>query len=295
MKKIAIAVCYFFKENNYIKNESCIPLQLGFDETKIDLGIQKDIIGETRSCKHPLYSEYSGVYWLWKNVNAEYKGMLHHRRFFTERNKSFSFLCLRRMKNIYNRLRSVIKPYPFGWNQMIECNNDVLYNKMANEFIENINNAIEKVDIIVPKPIHYYITTVKTHFDQYIGRDLLQTTRVVLKENHPEYYYIFEDCLCGNILYYANLEIMKNNLFDEYCNFVFSTFDSIEEKLVSSGLYIDPIKEKSLSRSFGYIGELLTSTFIMDKKINKYKIKECTLLFNNCSKGNENFNDYSRL
>ena len=65
----------------YINNDECFPLQLGYDETGLDLGIQKDNEGEQRSDKHFLYSEYSGIYWLWKNVNAEYKGMLHHRRF----------------------------------------------------------------------------------------------------------------------------------------------------------------------------------------------------------------------
>ena len=88
MRKLAIAVCYYYAEDEYLQNEACIPIQLGFDETHIELGIQKDNVGDNRGDKHPYYSELSGLYWIWKNIDAEYKGLFHHRRAFTLQNES---------------------------------------------------------------------------------------------------------------------------------------------------------------------------------------------------------------
>lgn len=47
---------------------------------------RKNNTGGNRSLKYPSYSEYSVVYWLWKNMFSEYKGMMHHRRSFTLEN-----------------------------------------------------------------------------------------------------------------------------------------------------------------------------------------------------------------
>ena len=57
MRKLAIAVCYYYPEKEYLQNEACIPLQLGYDETHLDMGIQKDNEGDNRGDKHPYYSE----------------------------------------------------------------------------------------------------------------------------------------------------------------------------------------------------------------------------------------------
>ena len=81
-KSIQIGVLYYLKEQSYLECESLIPIQLGYNETGIDMGIQKDNTGDHRSNRHPIYSEYSGIYWMWKNVNSTYKGVFQHRRSF---------------------------------------------------------------------------------------------------------------------------------------------------------------------------------------------------------------------
>ena len=54
-RKMSIGVCYYLPEPTYICNEYCIPIQLGFYETGIEMGIQKDNTGDNRSLKHPSY------------------------------------------------------------------------------------------------------------------------------------------------------------------------------------------------------------------------------------------------
>lgn len=83
--KIQIGVLYYLEEDSYLKSNTIIPIQLGYHETGIDMGIQKDNTGDNRSDRHPIYSEYSGIYWMWKNVHASYKGVYQHRRSFVSR------------------------------------------------------------------------------------------------------------------------------------------------------------------------------------------------------------------
>lgn len=290
-RKIAIAICYYLQAEKYINNDECFPLQLGYDETGLDLGIQKDNEGKQRSDKHFLYSEYSGIYWLWKNVNAEYKGMLHHRRFLTKENHGIYFKIKKTVWHIIYRIKSIVTPHAYTYRSIIECGSSLQYYKLANSFSSQIESIFnDGYDMIVPKPIFYYPHSIKNRFDEVIHRSFLISVKKTIQEKHPEYISSFNETLNGNILYYANLEIMRNELFEEYCDFIFTIFDGVEKDLVESKAFLDLSKELSFYRSFGYLGEILTSTFITKKKKENKKIKECTVLFNKDCKGNENTN-----
>lgn len=58
-----------------------IPLQVGA-ENKESLGFQGDNTGDNISLKNPNYCELTGLYWIWKNSDADIVGLVHYRRFF---------------------------------------------------------------------------------------------------------------------------------------------------------------------------------------------------------------------
>lgn len=63
-----------------------IPLQVG-RALHDDLGYQGDDTGDTISALNPYYSELTGLYWVWKNVDdADYLGLCHYRRYFLNEN-----------------------------------------------------------------------------------------------------------------------------------------------------------------------------------------------------------------
>ena len=49
---------------------------------KDSIGYQRDDEGENISEKNPAYCELTGIYWAWKNLDAEYVGLAHYRRHF---------------------------------------------------------------------------------------------------------------------------------------------------------------------------------------------------------------------
>jgi len=288
MNDIKIGICYYMPEDSYIENDICLPIQLGYHETKIDLGIIKDSTGDNRALKHPFYSEYSGIYWIWKNVNAGYKGMFHHRRAFTLENIGIKEKTKYIGRLVFNYAKNLIKHIPYSYNERIVCHDSSSYMEKLNSFCNILPGILNGNDIIVPKPYSFCHISVVEFFDEVVNRVLLEKLKKIIKINYPTYYEFFIKTLNGSNLYYGNLQIMRSNLFDEYCTFVFGVFDNLESELIGKGYYLDLSQEKVIYRVFGYIGELLTNTYIIKKKSEKIKIKECTLLFNASVKGNEN-------
>ncbi len=289
---IKLAVCYYLPENQYLKNDICIPIQLGPAETGVDLGIQKDNEGDNRTDKHFFYSEYSGIYWLWKNTNAEYKGMFHHRRFLTEEHVPVR----NAMKNFYRMIKyaalNTIFYKPFYYQRVITCNSDSEYFEKIDKFIHKLPDMLVKgnYDIVVPKRFLYYHTNVVEAFDEVVNRIILQSLNKVFKSEFPSYFDYFQKTLNGRKLFYSNMHVMKNSYFEEYCKLVFGVFDHLENLLISEGYYQNLTEEKIMLRIFGYIGELIMNTYILSAIDKGAKVKELPLLFNASAKGNENIN-----
>ena len=83
-EKLKILVCAH-KPDEQIRNyPPYMPIQVGAAlHPEMDLGFQKDNVGDNISEKNPRYCELSAIYWGWKNIkNVEYLGLAHYRRYF---------------------------------------------------------------------------------------------------------------------------------------------------------------------------------------------------------------------
>ena len=68
---------------NIIEDETHIPVQVGAFYAKEDVCETKDNTLDNISEKNPLYSELTGIYWVWKNIGRDkYVGCEHYRRHF---------------------------------------------------------------------------------------------------------------------------------------------------------------------------------------------------------------------
>ena len=59
-----------------------LPIHVG-KEGKADIGFQGDNTGDNISSKNSHYCELTAMYWAWKNLEADFVGLVHYRRYFT--------------------------------------------------------------------------------------------------------------------------------------------------------------------------------------------------------------------
>ena len=76
--KILVA-CH--KPSELPQNELFLPIQVGAALATRTLPIAQDNTGDNISDKNPTYCELTAQYWAWKNLQADYYGLCHYRRF----------------------------------------------------------------------------------------------------------------------------------------------------------------------------------------------------------------------
>lgn len=72
------------KEYDLLNDEVYAPLLVGACFHDNNYGYLKDDVGENISEKNPYYSELTGLYWIWKNSDADIIGLMHYRRYLTD-------------------------------------------------------------------------------------------------------------------------------------------------------------------------------------------------------------------
>lgn len=84
MKKVEILVCVHKQDDNTRNGGVYRAVQAGKTlHPELDLGFTCDNEGDNISEKNPFWSEYTALYWGWKNQkNVSYSGLCHYRRYF---------------------------------------------------------------------------------------------------------------------------------------------------------------------------------------------------------------------
>ncbi len=230
MKNIKIIVATH-KKYMMPKDDMYIPLQVGKELNTEDLGYQGDNIGENISSKNPYFCELTGLYWAWKNLDADYIGLVHYRRHFSKK-----------------------KGLPQDAETRIQS---VLTKEEANEIFEN-------TDIILAKKRRYYIETIYSHYKHTMYIEPLDETRKILSEMYPDYLEEFDNLNKKTSAHMFNMFIMKKEILDEYCTWLFNILFELEKR-------IDTSKYDAFhARFFGRISEVLLNVWI-DKKELDYK------------------------
>lgn len=208
--------------------------------------------GENISGKNREYCELTAHYYAWKNINADYYGFCHYRRFFGVEN------CTKRPYLALGKLKEKDKTKLLGdsgyWTRTIQSS-----------------------DIIAPCPEdmglaarEHYITS-RYHYteDLQLFLDILAKHAPFIMDTAAEY-------LSQSKQYFCNMFIMKDELFEEYCNILFPVLAEFDEKKVMHGDF-------QSDRTNGYLAELYTGIFICYCRKKGKKLKELPRLDVNCS------------
>ena len=181
-------------------DEIYLPLHVGAEGKKdaegndLDFGYAKDNTGDNISKKNPNYCELTGLYWAWKNLDADYIGLAHYRRHFSSSRITF------------DKKQKVITK-------------------------AELEKALSGYEVIVPKPRNYWI---ETNYSQYAHAHHaidLDTTRTILAERYPTYVAAFDKSMKRTVGHRFNMFIMTRERLSEYCTWLFDVLFELERRL----------------------------------------------------------------
>lgn len=201
------------------EDEIYIPIHVGRKE-KVDIGYVGDHTGENISTFNSRFCELTGIYWAWKNFQADYIGFVHYRRYFTD--ASF-FKRLGKDKFDYVLRKREVEKY------------------------------LSEYDMILPKKRKYYIESMYSHFVHlpYTYEKDIRILRQIIQEKEPEYVGSFDRVMGRNCGHMFNIYIMKKDIFDRYCNWLFPILLEADRRIDISSY--TPME----ARAVGYLGEFM--------------------------------------
>lgn len=119
------------------------------------------------------------------------------------------------------------------------------------------------VDVILPYPSIYYPNMEAEH-NRYVNDSDWVAMLQAMKEVAPNYYDAYVKTISKEAYFYNyNMLIAKREVFDDYCNFLFSVLERTEQLTTPKGW-------ERADRFAGYLGENLTTIYF---RKNKEKLK----------------------
>lgn len=234
------------------ENELIIPIQVGaaLSDNRFE-GMLHDDEGVNISEKNPYYCELTAQFWAWKNLEADYYGLFHYRRYF-----SFSDERL---------------PTNFFADALFDTNDDATLNRIGLTE-DRMREVIEQYDFLLPEQGEFVDkSTVREQYNksaQHYPEDLTCVLDII-QERHPEMMPAANTYLDGRQGYFCNMFIMKKELFFSYCEWLFGILEEHERRRDFS------MYNSQAYRVSGYLAErLLGIYFTWLKNQNSYSYKE---------------------
>lgn len=250
--KIFVTWSQCLSKEKFVDNKIFTPV-LGGAAGKVNAGqIQGDDEGENISLQNEIYCELSTQYWAWKNVELDYYGFCHYRRFF-----SFNPVYLE-----HDDWRVVNFAYA----------NSQTKSKLCLDDIKRIEDTVRDYDILVPEAVNLKKVGYDSIYEQFIKTpfmkaEALDLTIEIIRDFYPEYYEAAKKYMYGHQFYPYNMFIMTKKLFMEYSSWLFSILEKVIARIDMEDYSIQSIRIPA------HIGERLFGVYLTYLKDNQEKIK----------------------
>lgn len=163
----------------------------GYKENEKNNQYIYDDIGDNISKKNENYCELTGLYWIWKNTDDEFLGLIHYRRFFTH--NSFS------------------------------ANSRYFYT------IDELNELLNYNEIIVSEKIYLSDQTLYDDYVHYHYQKDIDNLKVIINDYFPDFIESFDDVFSKRYYNPANMFYTRKELLNEYCEWLFSVLLKYEK------------------------------------------------------------------
>ncbi len=200
-----------------------LPVQAGRAAGEPLPGFVGDDSGTNISAKNPHYCELTALYWGWKNLDADCLGLVHYRRYFAGR-----------------RFGAPRRRIATG---------------------AELERQLRRAPVLLPSPRRYFIETNRSHYIHAHHAADLETARAVIAGKFPEYLASFDRVMRRTGGHRFNMFVMRRDVLDGYCRWLFAVLFAVEERLDISAY--DPYS----ARVFGFLGERLLDVYLDREKI----------------------------
>ncbi len=209
-------------------DELYLPLHVGakgkeaFCDAKGE-AITGDDSGDEISEKNPQYCELTGLYWAWKNLDADAYGLVHYRRHFKGHRRG-----------------------PTKMDQVLT--------------LTEAEQLLDSYDILMPKKRQYYIESLYSHYKHTLDGKHLDMTREIIERKYPEYLAHCVGAYTATGGHMFNMCIMKREYMDAYLEWLFDILNTLEVELRATG-ELDKMSAFD-ARLFGRVSEILMNVWL---------------------------------
>lgn len=244
MADIKLFVCCHRPEQKVASNPLLLPVQVGAALAQSHFpGFLYDDTGENISGKNRSYCELTAQYWAWKNIDADYYGFFHYRRYlYPEQGERSPYRLVRRLDNAaLDKLNYPAFPALMeGFDCVVPIGEDVRL------------------------PVRQHYARAPFHH----SKDLL-TAEQVIREGYPDYVSSMERYFSNSICYFGNIFVMSRELFHHYAQWLFSILEEFDRRTDLTAY------QGQALRVDGYLGERLLGVYVTKlREDGKYRILE---------------------
>lgn len=232
MKNLLMVVTH--KECDIIKESPYRPVIVGKGEFEME-NAWRDNTGDNIAEKNPYYCELTALYWVWKNQSKNFDniGLCHYRRLLTKKAAS-------------------------NTKETLLTDADIL-------------RDMQQYDVILPKPYLWPVSLDRVYYELGVGKKKdLDLARQAIEELFPAYGKTFDKLISGRKASYCNMFVLSRQRFDDYCSWLFSILQYVEERMDMTGYSVQE------QRVYGYLSEILLNVWV---KHNKLRIKYYPIAF----------------
>lgn len=187
-------------------------------------GWLRDDAGESISTKNENYCELTALYWAWKNLDADYIGLCHYRRYFAGKRTGEK------------------------WSRILTA--------------QQAQALLQRTPVLLPSPRNYYIETNYSQYAHAHHAQDLDETRAILAERWPEYLPAYDASMRRTSGHRFNMLVMRRDLLDAYCTWLFGVLFELERRLDISGYSAND------RRVFGFVSERLLDVWLETNHIS---------------------------
>ncbi len=226
-------------KNSYVPdNPFLFPIQVGSALSKQRyVNMLHDDVGDNISRKNRSYCELTALYWMWKNQDCDYYGLFHYRR----------YMCFNESLKDDDTLGNVL------CDTLNESNLEKL--GITSDLMESYISAHDAI-VVRPRKILAVDSVYKEYGEPYTQHiEDLDVVIDIIHEKYPMFDESVNEYLHQRYAYDCNMLIMKKDIFQNYCEWLFSILEEAEDRINTINYGIQEY------RVFGYLAERLCGIY----------------------------------